>query len=144
MKAAGAMRLGLWIPDPLLGGLAKLSLQTRHGSRRPPFLSPADHELLRSAAVAPKLKLALESAFRQGVRGVKREWEAFLTPWSVNFGSLPAPVTLWHGLDDRLVPAAFSERLAGRIPGAKLELREGEGHYTLPLRRTGEILAGIG
>jgi len=141
-----AMRLGAWLPTPALSGLARLAL-LGHGRRgrgqRPGFLSPGDFTLLQSPEVGPLLRLSLESAFRQGAAGVKRDLGAFLAPWKLDYAAIPAPVTFWHGRDDRLVPWEFSAWLAERIPGSRLFTPETEGHYTLPLRRAREILEKI-
>ena len=52
------------------------------------------------------------------------------------------PVCVWHGTED----GNFSHSLTGyakRIPTSTLRIVEGEGHYSLPIRRAGEILADL-
>lgn len=41
---------------------------------------------------------------------------------------IAAPTLVLHGTDDRMVPTANAPVLAGRIPGASLELTEGGRH----------------
>ena len=144
-----ALRLGAWLPSPLLAGAVKIALRSlgrsgaRRGGRCPRYLSAGDFALLHSPTVGPGLRASLESAFRQGVGGAQRDLRAFLSPWNVDYKGLPCPVTFWHGRSDLLVPCEFSEWLSMRIPGSQLFTLEGEGHYTLPLTRAAEILKKI-
>ncbi len=139
------MQLALHTPSPLLHSLVQIQLKRlrRGAGKRPPFLSPADFELLAAPEVRSRLWESLEAAFRQGVEGSKRDLKAFLSPWEAKLAPLSCPVTFHHGLDDRLVPWQFSQILASRIPKATFVPYENEGHYTLPLRRTREILEAI-
>jgi pimeloyl-ACP methyl ester carboxylesterase len=143
--ALEAMRLANALPAPVLSGALRLALLAarRTGRRNMPFLSPGDAELLGSPMVSSTLRDSLDSAFRQGVAGARRDWRAFLSPWELDMAAISAPVTFWHGREDRLVPCEFSEWLSSRIPRSVLRLVEGEGHYTLPLLRAREILEEI-
>ena len=44
---------------------------------------------------------------------------------------MSVPVLLVHGEKDRIVPAAHSEWLARRVPGAELRLRPKAGHISV-------------
>jgi pimeloyl-ACP methyl ester carboxylesterase len=61
---------------------------------------------------------------------------AYVAPWGTDPAAIAVPALLVHGAADRMVPAAHSEWLAGRVPGAELWLRAGEGHIS--------VLAGEG
>jgi pimeloyl-ACP methyl ester carboxylesterase len=52
-------------------------------------------------------------------------------PWGFRLADVTAPVLLWHGLDDRMVPSAHGEWLAGRLPTAELRLSPGDGHISV-------------
>lgn len=143
-----AIRLAAWLPLPALTGLLRLALRALRalpsapGRRRPPFLSPADFALLRAPGVGAALRASLEGAFRQGAGGAQRDLRAYQSPWTLDYQAIECPVFFWHGTGDRLVPPSTSEWLAARIPHAKLHLLN-EGHYTLPLTQSGEILQNI-
>ncbi len=56
---------------------------------------------------------------------------AYVGAWGFDPAAITAPVLLVHGADDRMVPAAHSTWLAGRIPGAELRLVPGAGHISV-------------
>ena len=53
------------------------------------------------------------------------------------------PVRLWHGKKDRTFSCRVAEDLAARLPNCKLQLVEGAGHYSMPIRHVREILADL-
>jgi pimeloyl-ACP methyl ester carboxylesterase len=65
---------------------------------------------------------------------------AFFGDWGFDLGAIGVPVTVWQGGDDRMVPFAHGEWVAAHVPGARAELRRGEGHISLLVDRFGEIL----
>jgi pimeloyl-ACP methyl ester carboxylesterase len=60
--------------------------------------------------------------------------------WGFSLGQIQVPVTVWQGDDDRMVPASHGAWLAEHVPGARAELRPGEGHISIAVDRYGEIL----
>jgi pimeloyl-ACP methyl ester carboxylesterase len=62
--------------------------------------------------------------------------------WGFALDRVAAPVTVWHGADDRTVPLAHGEWLASRLPGARLELIPGGGHNSI-VDHYGAILADL-
>ncbi|SEV95137.1 alpha/beta fold hydrolase [Natrinema salifodinae] len=78
---------------------------------------------------------------RAGRRSAGEAFEAFQrnellasgtvrTDFTDDLGSLSVPTLLVHGADDPLIPAAWSERAAARIPDAELTVLENCGHWT--------------
>ena len=65
---------------------------------------------------------------------------AFTRPWGFSLGEIAAPVTLWQGEFDLMVPPAHGRWMAGRIPHARFELAPGHGHISLVTRYRDEIL----
>jgi pimeloyl-ACP methyl ester carboxylesterase len=57
---------------------------------------------------------------------------AFVKDWGFDLGEVAAPVTVWQGQDDLMVPFGHAAWLANRLPNAELHLLEGEGHISLP------------
>jgi pimeloyl-ACP methyl ester carboxylesterase len=85
--------------------------------------------------------LAEESAksLAAGVWGWFDDDRALFRDWGFDLREIGAPLTLWHGEDDRFVPVAHGEWMAAHT-GAKAELRPGEGHLSLTIGSYGEIL----
>jgi pimeloyl-ACP methyl ester carboxylesterase len=65
---------------------------------------------------------------------------AFFRDWGFDLGAIDVPVTVWQGDDDRMVPFAHGQWVAAHVPGARAELRRGEGHISLLVDRFDEIL----
>jgi pimeloyl-ACP methyl ester carboxylesterase len=56
---------------------------------------------------------------------------AYVAPWGFDPARIAVPVLLVHGAGDRVVPAAHSEWLARRIPGAEALIVPGTGHISV-------------
>jgi pimeloyl-ACP methyl ester carboxylesterase len=86
----------------------------------------------------------LAESFRTALANSSDGWFdddiAFFGDWGFDLGAIGVPVTVWQGDDDRMVPFAHGEWVAAHVPGARAELRRGEGHISLLVDRFGEIL----
>jgi len=51
--------------------------------------------------------------------------------WGFELEQVAAPVTVWHGRDDLIIPYRHAGWLADRLPDAELHLLDGEGHISL-------------
>ncbi|HEY2506745.1 MAG TPA: alpha/beta fold hydrolase [Streptosporangiaceae bacterium] len=95
--------------------------------------SPVDAEAMRGP-VAEYFTAMFRSGLRDGLAGWRDDDLAFVSDWGFWF-TVPgdaAPISLWHGDRDRMVPFAHGEWLAGHIPGAHTHLVGGAGHLTFP------------
>lgn len=80
--------------------------------------------------------------FRRGARGVVQDYALSGRPWGFGLGEVTLPVRIWHGDADRTVPLAHGRWLADRLPGARLEIVPGAGHFSLA-DHAGEVLAAL-
>jgi pimeloyl-ACP methyl ester carboxylesterase len=56
---------------------------------------------------------------------------AELAPWGFDVGTIRVPVQIWHGRQDRFVPASHGRWLADHVPGADLQISDDDGHVSL-------------
>jgi pimeloyl-ACP methyl ester carboxylesterase len=87
-----------------------------------------------------------------GIAGWRDDDLAFVQDWGFSLGwDAPAedppaedpptaPVAVWQGGEDRMVPFAHGQWLASNIPGARAHLLPGEGHLTLTVTAMDRIL----
>jgi pimeloyl-ACP methyl ester carboxylesterase len=98
---------------------------------------------------AEAMAAGLRAAIREGVAGWRDDDLAFVTDWGFSLGGIkellgedlgPAPISIWQGDQDRMVPFAHGAWLARHIPGARQHLLRGEGHLTLTVSAIDRIL----
>jgi pimeloyl-ACP methyl ester carboxylesterase len=152
VRSAGGARLGLVelgdvVPPGDLGAevaplLAPIpcdaALAAEHqGATR----SPADAaELATVDGGADALAAALVEGVRSGPAGVEADVEAQARPLPVDLGGVSCPVRLWYGSADGVTPPAFGRWYRAHLPGARLTVVDGAGHY-LALTRWPDLLA---
>jgi pimeloyl-ACP methyl ester carboxylesterase len=82
---------------------------------------------------ADYLAASFRAAVASGVAGWRDDDLAFAAAWGFTMAdaSTGAPVTIWQGDQDMMVPFSHGQWLAANIPGARAHLLPGEGHLTL-------------
>jgi pimeloyl-ACP methyl ester carboxylesterase len=75
--------------------------------------------------------------------GVFHDARIYAAPWGFDLGNIRVPVTLWHGREDRNFRWQLAEEVAGLIPHCTARMIDGEGHYSLIMRRHREILSDL-
>ena len=103
------------------------------------LLSDVDRAALTGDYAAHVAK-GLRDAVRNGVLGWRDDDIAFTQDWGFGLDKITVPVAVWQGDQDRMVPYAHGQWLAGHIPGARVHLKPGEGHLSLALVALGDIL----
>ncbi|MDQ2810722.1 MAG: alpha/beta hydrolase, partial [Actinomycetota bacterium] len=98
---------------------------------------------------ADHMAAALRAAMTSGVAGWRDDDLAFVKDWGFSLGWAPespagdtpaAPVAVWQGDQDKMVPFAHGQWLAAHIPGARTHLIPGEGHLSLTVSSLDRIL----
>jgi pimeloyl-ACP methyl ester carboxylesterase len=105
-------------------------------------LGGEDCTILGDQNVRRMLTRDLREAFRQGSGAMLTDLVLLASDWDVPFSDVHASCALWHGERDRLVPASASICLARQIPGSRLRLLPGAGHFFV-LERWPEILGWL-
>jgi pimeloyl-ACP methyl ester carboxylesterase len=89
-------------------------------------------------ALTGELGDVLATNFREGLREGLWGWLdddlAFTRDWGFQLTSISAPVDVWQGAQDRMVPFAHGRWLTQHIPTARARLEPEEGHISLALR----------
>jgi pimeloyl-ACP methyl ester carboxylesterase len=103
---------------------------------------PVDQAVLCRPDIATSLSASLREAFRGGSQGVADEVLLLLRPLTFRLTEIRAPVRLWHGEADGVVPVAMGRYLAETIPNCRAEFIPGGGHY-LVFDRIGPFLEAM-
>jgi pimeloyl-ACP methyl ester carboxylesterase len=107
-----------------------------------PHLSAVDAAALTGELAAHVLG-ALKRALEPGVEGWVDDDYAFLATWGFDLGSIRAPVLVWQGEEDLMVPPSHGRWLLAHLHGPEGGVFPGEGHLTL-VHRSGDLLAWLG
>ncbi|MGE5134814.1 MAG: alpha/beta fold hydrolase [Gemmatimonadota bacterium] len=104
------------------------------------LVGEADRAAL-TGELAEYLAASMRAALAGGLAGWRDDDLAFARDWGFALDAPGgAPVAVWQGDQDMMVPAAHGAWLAAQVPGARARLLTGEGHLTLAVTSFGEIL----
>ncbi|MFQ5852166.1 MAG: alpha/beta fold hydrolase [Candidatus Binatia bacterium] len=135
---------------PLLAGLA-IDLAARLIRRHPePSLAymlasapPADRMVLADPGYRELFAESMAEALRQGGRGAAWELSLLARPWDFRLEEVRAPVRIWQGLADNIVPPAIARHLAAVLPHSEPHYLPDEGHISLIVRHVDAVLADL-
>jgi len=107
------------------------------------FLGAADRAVLSDPKVADGVGEDLAEALARGPGGALEDLERLMGPW----GFEPdwdgdVPISLAHGTEDRIVRPAETLASLG-CPASRVTMVQGEGHYSLAIRRADLVLAPV-
>jgi pimeloyl-ACP methyl ester carboxylesterase len=103
------------------------------------LLSEVDKGAL-TGEFADYLAASIREGLGNGLWGWFDDDLAHLDDWGFDLGAITRPVAIWQGEQDRFVPFAHGEWLAGHVSGARALLRPREGHLSLVIGAYGELL----
>jgi len=97
-----------------------------------------------TGAFADYVAAALRASMNTGIAGWRDDDLAFVKDWGFPLDPAPgtpaAPVAIWQGDQDKMVPFGHGQWLAASIPGARAHLLPGEGHLSLTISSLDRIL----
>jgi pimeloyl-ACP methyl ester carboxylesterase len=95
--------------------------------------SPADKEALRGP-LADYVAEMFRAGLAPGIAGWRDDDLAFVRDWGFSFGGPgeSAPISVWQGDQDMMVPFAHGQWLAAHLPAARTHFSAGTGHMNLP------------
>ncbi len=95
------------------------------------FPEPDQRALAEHPHIEASIKRGFRESVRGGVDGVVDDACLITGPQPFAPERVTAPVTLWHGDEDRNVPIAVGRRLAARLPNCEGRFIAGEGHVSI-------------
>lgn len=107
-------------------------------------LPQVDRDALRRSPQREAFVEGYLEAFRSGRAGVEQDLRVLRRPWGFSLGSIRAHTWVHHGDADATVSPEHGRRFADAIPGARLRLHAGHGHFSLLTDAAAEILACAG
>jgi len=108
----------------------------------------ADQAVL-TGEFADYVAAGLRASMNGGIAGWRDDDLAFIRDWGFSLGwespsgpreTTAAPVAVWQGDQDRMVPFAHGQWLAANIQGARAHLMPGEGHLSMTVSAFDRIL----
>jgi pimeloyl-ACP methyl ester carboxylesterase len=105
-------------------------------------LSPPDVAVV-SGELADFLLASIGTGIGGGVDGWIDDDLAFVKPWGFDPAAISAPLQVWQGEQDLMVPAAHGKWLVSHLPGAEARISAGDGHLTLIELHLGEVHAWL-
>ncbi len=133
--------------------LARICLRcTAYQARRNPermlrriigALPDADKVVLARPEVKRVIRDNIAEAFRGGSSGAAWELLLYTRPWGFLLKDIALRVDLWHGEKDRSVPPTMGRYQARAIPNCRAIFCPREGHFSLAINHTEEILSGL-
>jgi pimeloyl-ACP methyl ester carboxylesterase len=106
-------------------------------------LPDSDRRALGQPGVRDSFLASYAEAFRRGSWGVAQDLRVLTRPWGFQLGSIQAPTLIHHGDADITVPLLHARLFAELIPGTRLHVHPGQGHFSiLDVREILATLAG--
>ncbi len=106
------------------------------------LLPGPDRDILGDRDTFEKVFICNQDAFLD-VDGLFEDAALYAMPWGLRLEDIASPLHFWHGLEDSNFHWSLAEDLASRLPTATLRIVEEEGHFSLPIKHAGAILAEL-
>jgi pimeloyl-ACP methyl ester carboxylesterase len=106
------------------------------------LLPPVDRAVL-TAEYGADNAANMDHGLSAGDEGWVEDLAALTSPWGFDLGDVTAPVELWHGALDQMVPVAHGKWLARHLPAAVAHLTPEDGHLSLAVGGLGEKVTAL-
>ncbi len=101
-------------------------------------LPAADRECLDRQTLSGLARVWREGIGRS-IQGALSDAQIYGSDWNIPLGNVTVPVDLWYGSEDSLIPPHALTPFEA-MPGLRLHIVAGEGHYSLAIRHAARIL----
>ena len=92
-------------------------------------MTDPDKRVVNDVAIRRLLADTYAEALKDGPYGWIDDVFALRGAWGFPLESITTPVRLWHGADDNFAPVSHTRWLAGKIPGAEVQVQSGTAHF---------------
>ncbi len=82
----------------------------------------------------------MREGFAQGIDAAAHESRLYFTDWGIDLEGIESAVHLVYGGEDRQAPPSWGEHLRAKLPGATLEVIEGQAHMSVLVNEAPHIL----
>ena len=100
----------------------------------------SDKKVLGQQAIQSWLIDTFLESVRSGTKGAAHDYSLITRKWGFHPQDITAEVHLWHGEDDNMVPPSMGRYLVNKIPNCQSNFLVNEGHISLIVNHTDEIL----
>jgi pimeloyl-ACP methyl ester carboxylesterase len=90
-----------------------------------------DQLILDRSMVWETLQTDIAEAFRQGIGGLAHEITLYTLAWGIDLRRIQVPVELWHGEQDKNIPASTVEQLSQSLTCSSVKILPGCGHLLI-------------
>ncbi len=104
------------------------------------MLPRADRRALQHRGRMGQVAASTREAFAGSGQAVIADARRLQQPWGFDPGEIAIPVHFWHGCQDRNIPLPLMRPFIHSLAGAQAHYYPADGHYSLPLCRSAEIL----
>ncbi len=103
----------------------------------------ADQKVFAHPTIGPFLANSIHLSLSQGPGAIVDDMGVYSRSWGFPIDQIRVPVTLWHGDADDIVHVRIAEQMGEHIPTAQLKMTRNEGHYSVALNYSEEILQDL-
>jgi pimeloyl-ACP methyl ester carboxylesterase len=96
-----------------------------------------------TADFASGLLACWREALYRSTAGARADARAYGEPWPFALEDIRVPTYVFHGLEDRIVPATIGDYVAQRIPGAEACVLPNEGHISLIVNHWRAVMTAL-
>lgn len=95
------------------------------------MLPDDDRQILRRPELSGIIRADVREAGRQGLAGFMLDAAILGSPWGFHPSEIRAPLDIWHGDADSIVPFSMGQYMARHVPEAEFIHVPGRAHYML-------------
>lgn len=102
-----------------------------------------DRQIMQRADVSNVVVASIHEALRRGAESIILDVHNLVRPWGFALKDIATPVHLWHGEEDATIPPSMGRHIASHLRTCHAHFIPGEGHFSLPVNRTHQILSTL-